>query len=354
MRRQHVTALEKQIEGLSRKQDGLLRAHMEFQDRLSALSETLGKALGKIVDLEASLEESRQEIKSVREPAPVAVAPAPLERRKAPAAKDLWESAKPREPVHDDSSVLELIRSAIAKRSVDVFLQPVVTLPQRQTCFYEISGRLALKGGKSLPPRRYLEVAERHNLSTALDRVVLEKCLSIAGQSGQSVQSAGFFLNVSPSVFRDRPYINALLTVLGKNRFLARQIIFEMRQSACQTLSEGPVLRVMEGLSRLGCRFSMDHVQKPHFPSGDPTTRYLNFVKLDASRLLTLSTRAGGAERALSLKRHLARSGIRLIVEKIEQEQDLSDLVDCGLDYAQGRLFGLPEPFSRKDFRNIA
>ena len=38
----------------------------------------------------------------------------------------------------------------------------------------------------------------------------------------------------------------------------------------------------------------------------------------------------------------LERAGIQLIVEKIEKEEQLVDLLDYGINYGQGYLFGTP------------
>ena len=40
----------------------------------------------------------------------------------------------------------------------------------------------------------------------------------------------------------------------------------------------------------------------------------------------------------------LTRSGIDLIAEKVETERTVVDLLEFGVDFAQGYLFGAPRP----------
>ena len=46
----------------------------------------------------------------------------------------------------------------------------------------------------------------------------------------------------------------------------------------------------------------------------------------------------------IDLKDALTRAGIDLVVEKIEHERTVRELLDYGVDFGQGYLFGEPRP----------
>src|SRR5690606_6723851 len=55
--------------------------------------------------------------------------------------------------------LLHTVREALAENRVDLYLQPVVSLPQRRTVFYESFSRLRDETGCILMPAEYLAVA---------------------------------------------------------------------------------------------------------------------------------------------------------------------------------------------------
>jgi cyclic-di-GMP phosphodiesterase TipF (flagellum assembly factor) len=56
--------------------------------------------------------------------------------------------------------LLQTIRDALADNRVDLYLQPVVSLPQRRTAFYESYSRLRDPTGRIMLPAEYLPAAE--------------------------------------------------------------------------------------------------------------------------------------------------------------------------------------------------
>jgi EAL domain-containing protein (putative c-di-GMP-specific phosphodiesterase class I) len=53
------------------------------------------------------------------------------------------------------------------------------------------------------------------------------------------------------------------------------------------------------------------------------------------------------------MKRAFSDFDMKLIVEKVEDENTVAQLLDCGVELAQGHLFGKPKPMSPALFREI-
>src|SRR5271169_6167577 len=62
------------------------------------------------------------------------------------------------------AALIETVREALADNRVDLCLQPVVSLPQRRTVFYESFSRLRDASGRVMMPAEYLSVAEPEGL----------------------------------------------------------------------------------------------------------------------------------------------------------------------------------------------
>jgi uncharacterized protein YecA (UPF0149 family) len=63
------------------------------------------------------------------------------------------------------------IHEALAENRVDLYLQPVVSLPQRRTIFYESFTRLRAADDRVMMPAEYLSAAEGEVPATAAEEV---------------------------------------------------------------------------------------------------------------------------------------------------------------------------------------
>ena len=241
-----------------------------------------------------------------------------------------------------DTVVLELIRHAVRHDKLDVFVQPVVSLPQRKMRMYEVFARLRANAGTYIPAARYLEIAQRESMVTAIDNLLLLRCLQILRDRRNDEMDIPYILNITSATFHDTGFMNDLVSFLAQYRNLAMRIIFELPlediENANIVLND-----VLDGLSQLGCRFSVDQVRKRKIDINMLKSRHVRFLKIDAGWLLREAQQEGGQSRVLRLKKQMDKSGLDLIVEKIERENELRELLDYGIDYGQGYLFGKPD-----------
>ena len=77
-----------------------------------------------------------------------------------------------------------------------------------------------------------------------------------------------------------------------------------------------------------------------NFDLKDLASLGFKFLKVDAAHLLG-EVRSGAIDMG-ELRLTLDRSGIDLVIEKVETEDQLIDVLDCRPDYGQGFLFGEP------------
>src|SRR5690606_20899130 len=94
-------------------------------------------------------------------------------------------------------ALLETVRSALAENRVDLYLQPVVTLPQRRTVYYESFTRLRDATGRVLMPAEYLTVAEPEGLVASIDNLLLFRCVQIVRRLASQDRRVGIFCNIS-------------------------------------------------------------------------------------------------------------------------------------------------------------
>lgn len=245
-----------------------------------------------------------------------------------------------------DEVVLDLVRHAVRHDHMDVFMQPIVALPQRKPRLFEVFARIRAYPGTYLPAARYLKLAEKEHLVPTIDNLLLLRCLQLLRDRHRSADDeygdTPYILNISPDTLHDRGFMGDLVSFLSQDRPMAARLVFELRQESLEEM-ETALQPILDGLSQLGCRFSMDGVRRKRLDIDMLKRRHVRFLKLDAQWLIRESGAAGGAARLIRLKRELDTAGIDLIVEKIENEDTLRALLDFHIDYGQGYLFAKPD-----------
>jgi cyclic-di-GMP phosphodiesterase, flagellum assembly factor TipF len=241
-----------------------------------------------------------------------------------------------------DAEVLAIVNAAVRQDRIDLFLQPIVALPQRKFRFHEMFSRIRIRDDVYLPAERYIEVAMRQDLVPAIDNLLLLRGLQLIREVPDDA-GAAIFCNITSLTLNDPKFMGDLVEFIAQNRGLAPRLVFELGQRDLASMSPD-VLPILEGLSRLGCRFSMDQVRSLSFDFDHMAVRHIRFVKADAPLVLKEMRERGGASRLKRLKAEMDRNGIDFIVTKIESERELLELLDLGIDFGQGFLFGKPAP----------
>ncbi|MDZ4322258.1 MAG: EAL domain-containing protein [Phenylobacterium sp.] len=252
---------------------------------------------------------------------------------------------------HRDQSnaLLATIHDALAENRVDLYLQPVVSLPQRRTIFYESFTRLRDSTDRVMMPAEYLSIAEGEGLVPAIDNLLLFRCAQIVRRLATQDRKVGVFCNVSLTSLGDETFFPKFLEFLSENRDLKDALIFELGQAVFD--ARGAVeARNMAKLADLGFRFSIDKVQTLDLDFTDLQRSDVKFVKISADLLIEqlLDQDAGAALpslrdiQAADFAQLTRRYGIEVIAEKCESERQIVDILELDISMGQGHLFGEP------------
>ncbi len=254
-----------------------------------------------------------------------------------------------------DSARIQVIRDALLENRVDLYFQPVVSLPQRRTAYYESFTRLRDATGRVIMPAEYLQVAEPEGLISAIDNLLLFRCVQIVRRLGKGDRRVGVFCNISPASLADDRFFPQFLDFMSDNRDLAGALIFELGQSAFRERTAVQA-RNMARLADLGFRFSLDKMADLKLDLPDMERAEVRYVKVSAPVLLEElageealfapdGPRGGrrdvaAADYAALLRRH----GVELVAEKVEAERQVINVLELDIALGQGNLFGEPRP----------
>jgi len=356
-----------QIADLSRGTADLARQVAEMGRRLNAMETRVDKAVdraqGAVEPLAAEMGELGNLVRHIAET--VASHAAALQKQGAVAAPIATDIAKPAAtgPVADGAlnlsesdavggarrfqgmsreAIAELIGKAVDEDRIDLYLQPIVTLPQRKVRYYEAMSRLRTEGGDVIPASDFIELAENVGLMPKIDNLLVFRCVQVTRRLQLKSRDVGLFCNISATTLTDPTYFKQFLDFMDANRALAGSLTFEFTQRAYRSF--GPIEHEsLAALAERGFHFSMDHVADLRMEPKELADHSFRFLKVPAKLLLNRAAAQSDIHPA-DLADLLARSGIDLIAERIESETMVLDLLDYDVRFGQGFLFSPPRP----------
>lgn len=372
-----------QIADLSRGTADLARQVAEFGRRLAAIegriassnsanSDRVQSVVGEINELGGLIRQlaatvsSHEDLLAGSAPAPAPVARlepeapidliAPFEERPAappplpappprPAPAPAVRTANAVQTVNgrNPTQMLATLRNAIDENRIDIFLQPMVTLPQRKVRFYEAVTRVRDERDQLIAAEEFISIAEASGLIGRIDNIVLLRCVQVLRRLMVRNKDVGVFCNLAASTLGNSTTFAQCLDFLEANRALAPSLVLEFKQSTFRSL--GPAeTENLAALAQRGFRFSIDHVTDLRIEPRELADRGVRFIKVPASLLLDPKQASTSDIHPSDLSDLLGRFGIDLIAERIEGERAVVDLLDYDVRFGQGFLFAPPRP----------
>jgi cyclic-di-GMP phosphodiesterase TipF (flagellum assembly factor) len=246
-------------------------------------------------------------------------------------------------PPRSHAQVLAAVRSAVEENRVDIYLQPMVTLPQRKVRFYEAVTRLRDEKDQILAAEDFIGAAEASGLIGRIDHMVMLRCVQVLRRLMVRNKEVGVFCNVAAATLANPATFAQCLDFLEANRALAPSLVLEFKQATFRNL--GPTeTEHLAALAQRGYRFSIDHVTDLRIEPRDLADRGVRYIKVPAALLLDPKQTSTSDIHPSDLSDLLGRFGIDLIAERIEGERAVVDLLDFDVRFGQGFLFAPPRP----------
>jgi cyclic-di-GMP phosphodiesterase TipF (flagellum assembly factor) len=246
-------------------------------------------------------------------------------------------------PSRSRAQILAAVKGAVEENRLDIYLQPMVTLPQRKVRFYEAVTRLRDDKDQILTADDFIGTAETAGLIGRIDHMVMLRCVQVLRRLMVRNKDVGVFCNVAAATLGSPTTFAQCLDFLEANRALAPSLVLEFKQATFRQL--GPTeTEHLAALAQRGYRFSIDHVTDLRIEPRELADRGVRFIKVPAALLLDQKQTSASDIHPSDLSDLLGRFGIDLIAERIEGERAVVDLLDYDVRFGQGFLFAPPRP----------
>ena len=246
-------------------------------------------------------------------------------------------------PLRNEVHTLAAMKAAIEENRLDIYLQPMVTLPQRKVRFYEAVTRIRDENDRVLAAEEFMPFVEAAGLIGRVDHTMMLRCVQVLRRLMVRNKEVGVFCNMAAATLGNPATFAPCLDFLEANRALAPSLVIEFKQATFRNL--GPTeSEHLAALAQRGFRFSIDHVTDLRIEPRELADRGVRFIKVPAALLLDPKASSASDIHPSDLSDLLGRFGIDLIAERIEGERAVVDLLDFDVRFGQGFLFAPPRP----------
>lgn len=252
------------------------------------------------------------------------------------------------QPAMDAARLESIIRTALSENRVDLYLQPIVSLPSRKAVHYECFSRVRDEHGDVVFPAQFLPYVEERGLVGTLDNLLLFRCIQLVRRLGRRRPESRFFCNISSSSLQDEEFFPQFIDYMGANAVLADRLVFEFNHDDVQSMSDR-VAEPLRKLARRGYRFSLDNVLSKRLDGSALADRGFGWLKVDMGKI---DVREGDIAPA-DYARAMRRNDVHVIATHVEEEDQVLKLLDLNIAYAQGYLFGEPR-LSREEPQTVS
>ena len=242
----------------------------------------------------------------------------------------------------EERRVLELaLRTAVENGEMHLDYQPVVDADTRHLQGFEALLRWTSPGLGSIPPSKFISIAEDARLIAPIGAWVLRTACAEAAKWPSDIRIA---VNVSAIQLQNPSFLTTIASALANSGLSAERLELEVTENVF--LHEGlGVTRVLDRLLDLGVRLSLDDFGTGYSSLGYLSRTRFSSIKIDHS---FVRDAAQGVREAVAIVRAvvaLAKSlDIATTAEGVETEVEHRMVRDFGCTKAQGYYFGRPMP----------
>jgi len=248
---------------------------------------------------------------------------------------------------HGEMQWISRIKKALQQDQFCLYYQPIVALKEKSKILgklFEVLIRMQGDDGAIISPALFLPAAERYNLSTKIDRWVVEKTLKwLASQNEKDLKLTKVSINLSGNSLSDSEFLEFLLDKIAAANIDPGIICFEITETA--TIANlSFATHFINTLRGIGCQFALDD-----FGSGLSSLNYLknlpvDYLKIDGAFVRDIVENPIDHAMVESINQIGQVMGKKTIAEFVENKEILEKLKVIGVDYVQGYHVGKPEP----------
>lgn len=238
--------------------------------------------------------------------------------------------------VSEAAEKVSTFKATVANRDFHLVYHPIINVMTGEVHHYEALTRFE----EGVSPFEIITMAEETGLIPEFDLAVVEKGLEFLNTIPRN-NPLSIAVNISGQSVASEWYVNALNNLMNDNKWAEGRMMFEITESAKMVDLE-MANTFIQRLRKAGFPVCLDD-----FGAGAASFSYLMSLEVDVVKIDGPVVKdAQKARRGKALLESMAtlckNLGIETVAEMVDDKTGLDFVRKCGIDYAQGYLFGKP------------
>ena len=262
---------------------------------------------------------------------------------KAPPTSLVWPADARGTGAHQASGQRAAILAALNAERIDVFLEPILDLGDQRPQHYEVSIALKTVGGHTIDLADAASDLSGTGLLPLIDQARISRAADMARRLADRGKAGAVFAGLSGETLGDQGFSDTFShSSLAVGAFPG-QLVLTLPQSHVATFATAD-WRTLARLRDAGFGFALSDVTTLDMDFAGLADLGFTFARLDAQTFLDGLPTSGGVVPPADICRHMAGSGLMLIVGGIVEDYQLARIFGFGVVFGQGTLFGGPRP----------
>lgn len=251
-------------------------------------------------------------------------------------SEQLSEGQRPKEGM-----IERYLREGLPKGEFYIVYQPLIDLKTKQITGMETLLRWHSDAVGSLSPGEFIPIAEKSNLIVKLGYFVIGETIRKLYQLREKGHVLTSSVNISLKQLEEPDFAGKIIDMLDTYELPGNAIEFEITESI--TTSANPmVAKNIDALTRYGIAFNVDDFGTGYSSLKQMQQLAIKSLKVDRSLIEDMVDNPNNQSLVRAISAMAKSSGLKLIAEGVETQEQLSVLEQIGFEEAQGFLFSMP------------
>ena len=238
-----------------------------------------------------------------------------------------------------EKKILDNLVTSLKNNEFKIFYQPKYDVKEKKVIGSEALARL-VNNGKIVPAKEFIDIAEKYDFSSYLDKYVLEEvCKDISEFKKEKLDFNRISINVSRTTLCDKSIVEYYESILKKYNVNNHDIELEITER--NTTSEDDNI-ILKRIHEVGRRFD---ISIDDFGIGNSSLSMLMEERIDTikiDRKFIIDDSDDGRKLLSSMIKIIKELGFSIIAEGVETKEQEEFLKNRGCNIIQGYYFSKP------------